>query len=241
MNGTPVMKPKDRLVVALDLPSGAEALAMADRVAPFAGMLKVGLELFCAEGPSFVKELQKRAPVFLDLKFHDIPTTVRKALEAVLPLDPALVNVHAQGGPAMLEAASQAVRRHREQGGRTELLAVTVLTSLGREEWARLGHAGDPSEKALDLAELSEEHGCDGVVCSAWEAKRIGEVCGAHFRRLCPGIRPKGSAAQDQARVMDPATALREGATWIVVGRPITGASDPADAAQAILRELEQA
>ena len=235
------MQPKDRLVVALDLPTAAEALAMADRVAPHAGMLKVGLELFCAEGPAFIRELQKRAPVFLDLKFHDIPTTVRKALEAVLPLDPALINVHAQGGPAMLEAASQAVRRHREQGGRTELLAVTVLTSLGREEWARLGHAGDPSDKALDLAELAEENGCDGVVCSAWEAKRIGEACGAHFRRLCPGIRPKGSAAQDQARVMDPAMAVKEGATWIVVGRPITAAADPGAAAAAILKELEQA
>ena len=235
------MTPKERLVVALDLPTAGAALAMADQVAPHAGMLKVGLELFCAEGPAFVRELQKRAPVFLDLKFHDIPTTVRKALEAVLALDPALINVHAQGGPAMLEAASQAVRRHREQGGRTELLAVTVLTSLGREEWARLGHAGDPSDMALDLAQLAEEQGCDGVVCSAWEAKRIGEACGGHFRRLCPGIRPKGSAAQDQARVMDPATAVKEGATWIVVGRPITGAPDPGAAAAAILRELEQA
>ena len=241
MDGMVPMKPKDRLVVALDLPTAAEALAMADRVAPHAGMLKVGLELFCAEGPAFVRELQQRVPVFLDLKFHDIPTTVRKALEAVLPLDPALINVHAQGGPAMLETASQAVRRHREQGGRTELLAVTVLTSLGREEWARLGHAGDPSSMALAFAELAEEQGCDGVVCSAWEARRIGEVCGDHFRRLCPGIRPKGSAAQDQARVMDPATAVREGATWIVVGRPITAAADPAAAAQAMLRELEQA
>ena len=241
MDAVAPLKPKDRLVVALDLPSAAEALAMADRVAPHAGMLKVGLELFCAEGPAFIRELQKRAPVFLDLKFHDIPTTVRKALEAVLPLDPALINVHAQGGPAMLEAASQAVRRHREQGGRTELLAVTVLTSLGREEWARLGHASDPSDTVLDYAALAEENGCDGVVCSAWEARRIGEACGEHFRRLCPGIRPKGSAAQDQARVMDPATALREGATWIVVGRPITGAPDPGVAAAAILRELEQA
>ena len=241
MDAPQKLTPKDRLVVALDLPSAQEALAMADRVAPFAGMLKVGLELFCAEGPGFIRELQKRAPVFLDLKFHDIPTTVRKALEAVLPLDPALINIHAQGGPAMMEAASQAVRRHREGGGRTELLAVTVLTSLGREEWARLGHAGDPSDMALDLAELAEEHGCDGVVCSAWEAARIGERCGAHFHRLCPGIRPKGSAAQDQARVMDPATAVKEGATWIVVGRPITSALDPAAAAQAILRELEEA
>ncbi|HJU83406.1 MAG TPA: orotidine-5'-phosphate decarboxylase [Holophagaceae bacterium] len=235
---TVALTPKDRLAVALDLPTGAEALRMAERVAPHVGMLKVGLELFCAEGPAFVREVQKLAPVFLDLKFHDIPTTVRRALEAVLELDPRLVNVHAQGGSAMMEAAAQTVRRHRENGGRTELLAVTVLTSLGREEWARLGHATEPSEVALQYAQLAEEAGCDGVVCSAWEASAIRDVCGDHFHRLTPGIRPKGSAAQDQARVMDPATALKHGSTWLVVGRPITAAADPAAAAAAILAEM---
>jgi orotidine-5'-phosphate decarboxylase len=228
-------------VVALDLPTGAEALRMAERVAPHVGLLKVGLELFCAEGPALVRELQTLAPVFLDLKFHDIPTTVRRALEAVLELDPRLVNVHAQGGPAMMEAAARAVAGHRAGGGRTELLAVTVLTSLGREEWARLGHATEPSEVALHYAKLAEEAGCDGVVCSAWEAGTVQAACGEAFGRLCPGIRPKGAAAQDQARVMDPATALHSGATWLVVGRPITAAEDPAAAAAAILAELQGA
>ena len=232
------LSPKDRLVVALDLPTAAEALRMAERLAPEVGLLKVGLELFCAEGPAFVRELQKLAPVFLDLKFHDIPTTVRRALEAVLELDPRLVNIHAQGGPAMMEAAAQVVRRHREGGGRTELLAVTVLTSLGREEWASLGNATDPSEVALHYAELAEEAGCDGVVCSAWEAAAVRDICGDHFHRLTPGIRPKGAAFQDQARVMDPATALKSGATWLVVGRPITAATDPAAAAAAIVQEM---
>ncbi len=234
-----VLTPRERLVVALDLPSAAEALVMAQRLAGRVGMLKVGLELFCAEGPAFVRELQKQCPVFLDLKLHDIPTTVRRALEAVLKLDPRLVNVHVQGGPAMLEAAVEAVRNHRLAGGRTELLAVTVLTSLDRDALAALGHACRPGELALAYAKLAAAAGCDGVVCSAWEAAAVREACGDAFSRLTPGIRPAGAALQDQARVMTPAQALREGATWLVVGRPITHAPDPAAAAEAILAEME--
>ncbi len=230
--------PKSRLVVAMDVPEAASALRLAERLAGEVGMLKVGLELFCAEGPAFVKELQAFAPVFMDLKFHDIPTTVRRALEAVLSLDPRLINVHAQGGPQMLEAAAQAVQAHRAAGGHTQLLAVTVLTSLGREEWARLGHAEGPSEAALQLARLAADSGCDGVVCSAHEAAAVREACGAEFLRLCPGIRPKGSATNDQARVVDPASALQMGANWLVVGRPITHAEDPRAAARAIVAEM---
>jgi orotidine-5'-phosphate decarboxylase len=225
--------------VALDLPTAREALAMADRLAGRVGMLKVGLELFCAEGPAFVDELQARVPVFLDLKFHDIPTTVRRALDAVLKLNPRLINVHVQGGPAMLEAAVEAVRAHRATGGRTELLAVTVLTSLDREALAALGHAGRPEDLALAYAKLARQAGCDGVVCSAWEAAAIGEACGEGFHRLTPGIRPVGAAIQDQARVMTPSQALKQGATWLVVGRPITHAADPAAAAEAIVAEMQ--
>lgn len=233
-----LLSPRERLVVALDVPNGGEARALAARLAGRVGMLKVGLELFCAEGPGLVRDLQRLAPVFLDLKFHDIPTTVRKALEAVLPLDVRLINVHAQGGPAMLEAASEAVRAHRAGGGRTELLAVTVLTSLNREALARLGSAEDPADLALHLARLAKDSGCDGVVCSAQEAAAVREACGEAFHRLTPGIRPKGSAAQDQARVVDPAQALRNGASWLVVGRPITQAQDPAAAAEALVVEM---
>lgn len=233
------LTPRERLVVALDLPTAREALAMADRLAGRVGMLKVGLELFCSEGPAFVDELQDRVPVFLDLKFHDIPTTVRRTLEAVLRLDPRLVNVHTQGGPAMLEAAVEAVRAHRAAGGRTELLAVTVLTSLDREALAALGHAGRPEDLALAYAKLAHQAGCQGVVCSAWEAAAIREACGDGFHRLTPGIRPTGSAIQDQARVMTPAQALAQGATWLVVGRPITHAADPAAAAEAIVAEMQ--
>jgi orotidine-5'-phosphate decarboxylase len=233
-----ILTPRERLVVALDVPTAREALAMADRLAGRVGMLKVGLELFCAEGPAFVDELQDRVPVFLDLKLHDIPTTVRRAMDAVLRLDPRLINVHAQGGPAMLEAAVEAIRVHRAAGGRTELLAVTVLTSLGREGLAALGHAAPPEELVLAYAKLAHQAGCSGVVCSAWEASAIREACGEDFHRLTPGIRPAGSAVQDQARVMTPAQALKQGATWLVVGRPITHAADPAAAAEAIVAEM---
>ncbi len=230
--------PVERLVVALDVPTASEALELTRKLSGRVGMVKVGLELFCAEGPSFVRELQRSAPVFLDLKFHDIPTTVQRALEAVLALDPRLVNVHAQGGPAMLEAAAGAVRAHRQRGGTTELLAVTVLTSLDREALARLGSTAEPADMALHLAKLARECGMDGVVCSAQEARLLREACGPDFRLLTPGIRPLGAAVQDQARVVTPAQALRDGATWLVVGRPITRAEDPAAAADAILREM---
>lgn len=228
----------DRLVVALDVPTGAEAMDLARTLAGRAGMFKVGLELFCAEGPALVRQVQQVAPVFLDLKLHDIPTTVRRALAALLPLDPSLVTIHTQGGPAMIEAAAEVVRAHREAGGRTRLLGVTVLTSLDREALARLGSTAEPGDLALHLARLARACGCDGVVCSAQEAAQVRASCGEDFHRLTPGIRPGGAAAQDQARVVTPAQALREGATWLVVGRPITQAPDPAAAAQAILDDM---
>ena len=232
--------PVDPLVVALDVPTGAEALALAAQLKGRVGMLKVGLELFCAGGPAFVRELQQHAPVFLDLKLHDIPNTVRRALEALLPLNPALINIHTQGGPAMMEAAAEAVRAHRQRGGTTQLLGVTVLTSLDREALARLGLTAEPGDMALHLARLARECGCDGVVCSAQEAAAVRDACGAGFHRLTPGIRPRGEATQDQARVVTPAQALRGGSTWLVVGRPITRAADPRAAADSILAEMAE-
>ena len=141
----------------------------------------------------------------------------------------------------MIEAAAEAVRAHRRAGGRTQLLAVTVLTSLDREALARLGLSAEPGDLALHLARLAKECGCDGVVCSAQEAAAVRDACGEAFHRLTPGIRPLGEAAQDQARVVTPAQALRDGSTWLVVGRPITRAEDPAAAADAILAEMEEA
>lgn len=232
------LTPTDRLVVALDVPNRQEALALARQLQGRVGMLKVGLELFCSEGPGIVKEIQAYAPVFLDLKLHDIPNTVQRALEALLPLDVRLINIHAQGGPAMIEAAAEAVRAHRDGGGRTQLLAVTVLTSLDREALARLGHTTEPAELALQLARLAKKCGADGVVCSGLEAASVRAACGEDFHRLTPGIRPRGSSAQDQARILTPEQALRNGATWLVVGRPITQAPDPAAAAAVILAEI---
>lgn len=237
---TQPMSPVDRLVVALDVPTASEALELARTLKGRVGMLKVGLELFCAEGPAFVRQIQAHAPVFLDLKLHDIPTTVNRALQALLPLDVRLINIHAQGGPAMVEAAAEAVRAHRAKGGRTELLAVTVLTSLDREALGATGHTSDPSDLALQLAKMSREHGADGVVCSAQEAAAVRAACGDSFHRLTPGIRPGGAAVQDQARVVTPKDALRNGANWLVVGRPITRAADPAAAAEAILAEMSE-
>lgn len=235
---TAPLSPVDRLVVALDVPTATEALQLAKCLKGRVGMLKVGLELFCAEGPAFVRQLQALAPVFLDLKLHDIPTTVNRAMKAILPLDVRLINVHAQGGPAMMEAAAEAVRGHRAAGGRTELLAVTVLTSLDREALARLGLTAEPGDMALHLAKLARDCGLDGAVCSALEAPAVKAACGEGFHILTPGIRPGGSATQDQARVVSPAQALRSGARWLVVGRPITRAEDPAAAADAILAEM---
>ncbi len=235
------LTPLERLVVAMDVPTREEAIGLARTLQGRVGMLKVGLELFCAEGPRFVKELQAFAPVFLDLKLHDIPNTVARALEALMPLDVSLINLHAQGGPAMMEAAASIVRAHRERGGRTQLLAVTVLTSLDREALARMGHTADPGDMALHLARLARTCGVDGVVCSPQEAGAVREACGEDFHRLTPGIRPAGSATQDQARIMTPAQAVQGGSTWLVVGRPITQAPDPAAAADAILSEMARA
>jgi orotidine-5'-phosphate decarboxylase len=230
-----------RLAVALDLPDRESILAAVRDLAPEAGVFKLGLEAFVSQGPGLVREIASRGRVFLDLKLHDIPTTVERALERLLDLDPRLINVHAQGGPAMLRAAAEVVEKHRARGGQTKLLAVTVLTSLDREALAGVGYRVAPSALALDLARLAKACGCDGVVCSAHEAASVRAACGEGFHRLTPGIRPLGGGTQDQARVMDPLSALRAGATWLVVGRPITHAPDPAAAADSILRSMESA
>jgi orotidine-5'-phosphate decarboxylase len=235
------ISPKDRLVVALDVPTGKDAIELAKCLSGKVGVLKAGLELFCAEGPAIVGELQKYAPVFLDLKFHDIPTTVKRALGAVIGLDPLLINIHALGGLDMMTAAAETIKNHRSGGGRTRLLAVTVLTSMDNRELERMNINAEPSEMVLRLARLAKQAGCDGVVCSAQESASLRADCGEDFLLLTPGIRPKGAAAQDQARIVTPADAVRSGSTWIVVGRPITHAADPATAADAILEEIAQA
>jgi orotidine-5'-phosphate decarboxylase len=220
-----------RLIVALDTAAPARARAWAEAVAPWCGLLKLGLEFFLANGPAGVREVGDR-PVFLDLKLHDIPNTVAGAVEAVLPLGPRMLTVHAAGGPAMVTAARQAAERAGPE--RPLLLGVTVLTSLDATALAATGVAGGTVEQVLRLGRLAISAGADGLVCSAHELAALRAEFGAAVKLVVPGIRPTGSEPGDQARTMTPEQAVAAGADWIVIGRPITGAADPAAAAAAI-------
>jgi len=225
----------DRLIVALDTAMPDQARAWAGAVAPWCGLVKLGLEFFLANGPAGVRAIAGR-PVFLDLKLHDIPNTVAGAVEAVLPLGPRMLTVHATGGPAMIIAARRAAERAGEH--RPLLLGVTVLTSLDEAALAATGVAGGTMQQALRLGRLAVSAGADGLVCSAHEVAALRAELGAGVKLVVPGIRPAGSAAGDQARTMTPEQAVAAGADWIVVGRPITGAANPATAAAAISRVL---
>ncbi|MGH9771327.1 MAG: orotidine-5'-phosphate decarboxylase [Candidatus Acidiferrales bacterium] len=230
----------ERLIVALDLPSTDAALRMAEKLHGHAGMFKVGMELFGAEGPALPRQLVSRSEgVFLDLKFHDIPNTVRAAAREAAQLGVRMINVHASGGRQMMAAAREGAE---SAGARRPLaLAVTVLTSLAAEDLSEIGLAGTPEEAVIRLARLAQSAGMDGVVASAREAAAIREACGSEFVIVTPGIRPAASAVQDQARVSTPADAIRAGADYLVVGRPITGAADPAAAAEAVAAEIQLA
>ena len=223
------------LVVALDTADIDQARAWAGALAPHCGMLKLGLEFVLAQGPAGVRAVAGR-PVFLDLKLHDIPNTVAGAIRAVLPLRPRMLTVHAGGGPAMIEAARQAVDAAGDDA--PLLLAVTVLTSLDSSALHATGVAGGPRQQVLRLARLALDAGADGIVCSAHEASMLRDALGAGPVLVVPGIRPLGAAAGDQARTMAPREAVDAGADWIVVGRPITGSADPAAAAAAIMMEI---
>ncbi len=222
-----------RLIVALDTSELAQARAWASAVAPHAGMVKVGLELFLAHGFEAVRTLA--GPVFLDLKLHDIPNTVAGALRAVLPMAPAMLTLHAAGGVAMIEAARRSLDT---AGAATQLLAVTVLTSLDAEALHATGVAGGTRQQVLRLARLALSAGAHGLVCSPHEVAMLRAALGAAPVLVVPGVRPDGSPAGDQARTMTPRAAVDAGADWIVVGRPITTAVDPAAAAAAIASEI---
>ena len=226
-----------RLAVALDLPDRPALLAMARRVAPEAGFLKLGLEAFVAEGPSLVRELVATgSDVFLDLKLHDIPNTVGRAAAAAATTGAAILNCHASGGSEMMRAFGDQARAAASKAGLEvpRLIAVTVLTSLDAAALAAIGLDGSPREAAVRLAVLARESGLDGVVCSPEEITAIRAACGRDFLLVVPGVRPKGAAPGDQKRVATPEAAIRAGADILVVGRPITGAPDPAAAARAI-------
>ena len=228
------MTPRDRLIVALDVADTATARAMVDRLAGHVGMFKVGSQIFTAAGPDFVREVIARGEkVFLDLKFHDIPHTVAGAVSSAGQLGVSLVDVHAIGGKEMLEAAVGALPA---MGIR--LLAITILTSHDEKTLGSIGVSGSVADSVRRLAVLAKGAGADGVVASPQEVALVREACGKDFLIVTPGIRSTGAARGDQARTATPAAAVAEGADYIVVGRPILEAHDPAAAADAIVREL---
>lgn len=226
--------PDPRIIVALDYADTASALAIVERLSPELCRLKVGKELFTRSGPELVRQLVGRGfDVFLDLKFHDIPNTVAQACRAAADLDVWMMNVHAQGGRKMMAAARAALDDRGER--RPLLIAVTILTSLGAEDIAEVGLSGSPADNVLRLATLARDSGLDGVVCSPLEAAALNRALGAQFRLVTPGVRPAGSAQDDQRRVMTPADAIAAGASYLVIGRPITQAADPI----AVLRAID--
>ena len=237
------MLPRDRILVALDTPDLARAKALATALSSLVGGLKIGKEFFAAHGPQGVREVAGGQALFLDLKFHDIPNTVAGALRAAIDLEPLIVNVHASGGQAMMAAAAAAVRDAAAARGipRPRLIGVTVLTSLDDADLDAIGQRGPAADQVLRLARLARDSGLDGVVCSPREIAGLREALGPDFLLVVPGIRPDWAAKGDQKRVTTPVEALAAGADYLVIGRPITGAEDPAAAARSIVEELAAA
>ncbi|MES0371072.1 MAG: orotidine-5'-phosphate decarboxylase [Mariprofundaceae bacterium] len=219
---------RDRLMVALDVPDRDAALLMQEKIGNETGWLKVGLRLFVAQGPELIRELAKQHKIFLDLKFHDIPNTVAQAVESAGALGVQMLNVHAGGGPEMLAAASKAAESFPDM----RLIAVTVLTSDPMPPV-------DARKLALERAVMTQNAGLDGVVCSVHEAAVIKETCGSEFITVTPGIRWGDQDVQDQKRIADPATAVESGSDYLVVGRPILMADDPAIAAREAVKMME--
>jgi len=225
-----------RVIVALDYPDAASALQLVAGLTPDLCRLKVGKELFTRAGPQLVKELAGRGfDVFLDLKFHDIPNTVASACHAAADLGVWMVNVHALGGERMLLAAREGIERAAQS---PLLIAVTILTSMNTNDLVAVGLSGSPADNVLRLAALAHQSGLDGVVCSSRETAILRNEHGPDFSLITPGIRPAGSQADDQRRVMTPADAIRAGSNYLVIGRPVTRADDPVSVLRTISSEL---
>ena len=217
-----------KVIVALDYDNQADALAFVDRIDPASCRLKVGKEMFTLFGPDFVKELHKRGfSVFLDLKFHDIPNTCSKAVRAAAELGVWMVNVHASGGERMMTASREILEPYGKD--RPLLIGVTVLTSMEQSDLAGIGLDIAPKDQVIRLASLTKNSGLDGVVCSAHEASMLNSELGKEFKLVTPGIRPAGSAQGDQRRIMTPVEAIQAGSDYLVIGRPITQAANPAE------------
>ncbi|WP_158379642.1 orotidine-5'-phosphate decarboxylase [Candidatus Williamhamiltonella defendens] len=214
------------IIVALDYRDKNKALAFVDKINPQYCQLKVGNEMFTLYGPEWIKELQKRGfQVFLDLKFHDIPNTTARSVASAAELGVWMVNVHASGGGHMMESAKKALLSYGKEA--PLLIAVTLLTSMTTQDLQPIGIYGKQHEQVTRLAELSQDSGMDGVVCSAQEAQILRQRCGSSFQLVTPGIRPLNSVNFDQSRTMDPKEALKAGANYLVIGRPITGSEHP--------------
>ncbi|MCO4799256.1 MAG: orotidine-5'-phosphate decarboxylase [Colwelliaceae bacterium] len=224
-----------KVVVALDFDNQVDAFAFVDKIQPSDCRLKVGKEMFTYFGPDFVKQLvDKGFDVFLDLKFHDIPNTVAKAVAAAAELGVWMVNVHASGGLKMMEKAKESLSDYGDKA--PLLIAVTVLTSMGEDDLKGLGITKSPAEQVNHLAHLTKKAGLDGVVCSAQEAKSLKQNLGQDFKLITPGIRPAGASVDDQKRVMTPKEAMEVGVDYLVIGRPITKSDDP----HQVLQEINQ-
>ena len=225
-----------QVIVALDFDAAQSALEFAQRLDPALCRVKVGHELFTAAGPGLVETLAARGfGVFLDLKFHDIPNTVAAACRSAARLGVWMMNVHAAGGRAMLEAARNAIPAEETA---PRLIAVTLLTSMGEPDLDDIGMTGTPDEVVTRLARLAKKCGLDGVVCSGEEASALRTLCGTSFTLVTPGIRPADAAVNDQHRVMTPAAAIAAGASYLVVGRPVTRAPEPLEALERINAEI---
>ncbi|XPV75364.1 MAG: orotidine-5'-phosphate decarboxylase [Desulfovibrio sp.] len=233
------------LVVALDFGSKKEALEMAEKLKGIVPWVKVGLELFVAEGPSLIEELKAlEYKVFLDMKFFDIPNTVRGAVRSAAQSGADMMNIHVLGGQRMAEGALEGLRDAAKLTGRTNLpilLGVTILTSMGSEDMF-FAQEQSVGTMVVDLASRGKEWGLDGVVCSGLEVENIKKACGAEYLCLTPGIRmPDAAGGDDQRRVVTPADAVKNGSDYLVMGRPITGADDPAAAAEAAIKNMNSA
>ena len=236
----------DKLLIALDVETGERAIHLVDALRGLAGGFKIGNRLFTSEGPSLVRRIvDAGSRVFLDLKYHDIPNTVEQAVEAAVGTGAWMINVHASGGVAMMQAAARAARETSARRGRPApvMIGVTVLTSLDQEALRAIGVERPVREQVIALARLTRQAGLQGVVASAQETAAIRQACGQEFQIVTPGIRgaSAGEERNDQSRTMGPAEAIRAGASYIVVGRPIIAAPDPRAAAAAIVEELAHA
>jgi len=227
---------RDRLIVALDVSSATQARQIVQSIGETASTYKIGKQLFTAEGPQIVRDLVSSGrKVFLDLKFHDIPNTVAAAVGEAAKLGASMMTVHASGGSKMLKAAAEAAA---QSASKPMVLAVTVLTSLSDSDIAEIGVEGNVITQVIMLGSLARKAGCGGLVASAREAAELRRELGQDFAIVTPGVRPAGSSAGDQARVLTPKEAIAAGATYLVVGRPILEASNPAQAAAAIISEI---